>query len=221
MYAAHDIYTDPYCPYIAYKETVLVAFHGFLSAMPNQFFKVLNTHFGQTFTIVGYNYDYFDPIENCRRFESYYRTALKGKKLIFAGTSLGGFWAHYLAQTHGAQQVILCNPVICPSEGLLCFSKKINYSDRRKQTFNVTREKLNRYAGLCLKKKINSHRLILLTENDDINDHTIACDLFTHAHNTCLITFKKGGHSIDFNTHTAAWHALESFIQDPSMVINK
>ena len=209
----HTVYSEPAVTLKNYKDTVIVIFHGFLSAMPNGFFKIMNQAFGQTHTVVGYNYDYFDTAKTIEHFNWFYQQALSQKTLYFAGTSLGGFWAHYFGHYYSIQKVILSNPTIKPADILAYFLDKDNYSERRKEHVTVTRKKLNPYTTICLEKQFAGHRLVLLTQDDDIQNFTIAQNFFKDTPDTLVTIFPEGGHSINFKSHTKAWSTLETFIR--------
>ncbi len=212
-YEPYTVYSEPALDLKDYKSTVIVVFHGFLSAMPNGFFKTMNQAFGQTHTVIGYNYDYFDIAKTIKHFDWFYQQALAGKMIYFAGTSLGGFWAQYLGHQYSVQKLILSNPTIEPETVLTYFLDKENYSERRKEHVKVTMKKLNQYKTICLEKQFSGQRLILLTQGDDIQDFSIARNFFKETPDTSVTIFPDGGHSIDFKTHTSALSTLEAFIR--------
>lgn len=181
--------------------------------MPNAFFKLINKAFGAEQTVVGYNYDYFNIKKNIDKFNRFYQTALKHKNLVFAGTSLGGFWAHYLADLYATDKTILINPTMAPSTVLLSFKNQENYSEKRKEHIKVSLKKCRRYKSIELKKEHSGNRLIILSRDDEIQDHQIAADFFTGLSRTKLIILNNGGHHIDFIKHPETWSRLERFIE--------
>lgn len=211
-YTRYHPYTKPDIPFNDYKDDVIVAFHGFLSAMPNAFFKQLNNDFGDKFTVVGYNYDYFDVEQNLNQFDLFYKNALKGKKLYFAGTSLGGFWAHNLSLQYPVAKTVIINPTLSPHSVLSSLKDQDNYSDRRKKAVLITSEKLSAYKKLRFKKDYPGRQLVLLTCDDDIQDYSIARDFFKDADSTDLVVFDQGGHSINFSEHRKAWTSVQEFL---------
>jgi len=214
-YSPFSVYSKDNLFFDEYSETIVIVFHGFLSAMPNEFYKQLYQVYNTSFTVIGYNYDYVDVKENKAQFQRFYQQALKDKTLVFAGTSLGGFWADYLGNQYAAQKIIIANPVVYPYKVLAGFQDKDNYSERRKKTIQITPEMLDPYIGLALKKNTYSRRFVLLTEDDEIQDSTIAHDYFHSDPNTIIASLSTGGHSIQYRSNTIAWAILDAFFRHP------
>jgi len=96
------------------RDDVIVMFHGFRSAMPDYYFRILTPEFGDNHSVVGFNYDYTDVDRNIAEFEDFYGRFLGHRNVVFFGTSLGGFWADYFGARLGVGKVILINPAIDP-----------------------------------------------------------------------------------------------------------
>ncbi len=179
------------------KDDVLFVFHGFGSAMPNAAYDKLYQAFAEHFSIIGFNYDYFDFEENDAAMEAIWQGLLKNRNVVFAGTSLGGFWANYYAEKYGVERVIMVNPVVKPAEQLRQFIGEYR-AEKRDKDIIVTEEKVNRYADRTSPPKPGIDRLIFLSRDDKILDYQLAKDAYSDAGNT-LTVFDEGGHTVNLN----------------------
>jgi len=215
MYEPYSVYSKNDIAPENYGDQIIVMFHGFLSAMPNGFYKKAEKALGKKFTVIGYNYDYFDVEKNILEFDKFYQHFLKGKILIFGGSSLGGFWADYFGTRYQVKKIFLSNPTVEPEKILSYFFEKQNYSDRREQTVTVTAEKLSSYKKIRLTSAYSGQRLIIMTEDDEIQECSVAGRFFHDNPNTIIIKLSRGGHSINYRKNAIAWSILETFIRLP------
>ena len=109
-FGAYDAFTlyNAEGPFL--KDEVILLFHGFASAMPNGAYRGLYTAFSERFSIIGFNYDYFDLDRNDALMESAWTTLLMDRDVTFAGTSLGGFQANYYAERYSVPRAVLDGP---------------------------------------------------------------------------------------------------------------
>lgn len=177
-----------------FKADVIVALHGFGSAMPNRTYKIFYKAFHETHTVVGFNYDYVDVDRNRVELEELYEKFLRGRNLIIVGTSLGGFWADYFANAVGARGAILVNPVVDP-RGLMRDMHGEHYSERREKTFWVMEKDAAAYEGVKPTVNPRTEMLVLLTRDDEVLPYEEAVRTFAGSPTTETVIFETGGHS--------------------------
>lgn len=181
----------------AATDEVIVVFHGFASAIPNGAYKRLYEEFSGRFTIVGLNYDYFDIAGNKQFFREVWKSRLEGKRVIVAGTSLGGFWANYFAGEFGIAQAVLVNPVAEPEQQLRQFIGT-RFVEKRNEEITVTEQDVARYGDVEVKTNSVTERLIILSTDDAVLDYRVAEQKFsTNDKNQVLIFKKGGGHTLN------------------------
>ncbi|MDD4963675.1 MAG: hypothetical protein PHI11_07135 [Gallionella sp.] len=114
--------------------------------------------------------------------------------LIFVGTSLGGFWAHYFAQQLGAA-CIMVNPSMNPAKKIVERVGKTYENYKTGELFTVTADYIAGFAR-CQSEVANLHRAtsinLFLAEDDDVIDYRETCALMTH-YDSRTIT-PDGGH---------------------------
>jgi predicted esterase YcpF (UPF0227 family) len=124
---------------------------------------------------------------------------------IFVGTSMGGFWADFLARTVGGK-ALLINPVTQPTVSLL---KYVGDTDAEGNCF--TKEILEEYIGLqnrAMERRLTYPSKVLLAEDDNIINHL---DALTKYSKECPIeTFKDGGHR--FNKYDEINKSIEELL---------
>ena len=179
------------------KDDVLFVFHGFGSAMPNGAYDKLYNAFAKHFSIIGFNYDYFDFDGNDAAMEAVWEGLLKNRNVVFAGTSLGGFWANHYAEKYDVDRVVLVNPVVRPAEQLRQFIG-LYRAEKRGKDILVTEDKVNRYADRTSPPTGGKERLIFLSRDDQILDYQLAETAYAGAGNT-VIVFDEGGHTVNLN----------------------
>lgn len=174
---------------------ILFVFHGFGSAMPNGAYKRLNEIASEDFTVVGFNYDYFDLDANDAAMSLIWSEILKDRNVVFAGTSLGGFWANHYAEKYEVDRVILVNPVVDPADQLRQFIGD-HYIEKRQKNLTVTAEDVDAYIGRDAVADPDIKRLVILTRDDDILDFLLAEQKFTGADDEVFV-FDEGGHTLN------------------------
>ena len=106
IFGAYDEFTVYHHEEGPLKDNILFLFHGFGSAMPNGAYYAFHDTFAAKYSVVGFNYDYFDLDANDRAMERVWEEVLKGRNVTFGGTSLGGFWANFYAEKYGIPRLI-------------------------------------------------------------------------------------------------------------------
>lgn len=177
-----------------FKDKVLLLFHGLNSAHPNNGFRRIEKAFSDHYSVVGFNYDYFDINANRRELDDLWHRYLKGHDVTVLGTSLGGFWANYFANEYGIGKMVLVNPVTRPLSDLTQFIGS-QYSERRQKHFDVTARDIERYGTVPDKVNSATHSLVLLTADDPVIDYRNAFSKFVNNPNSKVIIVGKGGHS--------------------------
>jgi len=168
----------------------IIYLHGFLSVGNSEKARTLRaafphqTHLAPDLT--------FDPDENLKIISELLATVPKGP-VIFVGTSLGGFWAHYFAQTT-ANPCVIVNPCIHPSH---TFKDRCgdypNYVTGEK--VSVTPQALARYRDLerDLEAIYDPKRVhLLLAQDDDVLPYAPALTVFEGC--STLVVTESGGH---------------------------
>lgn len=178
------------------KDEVIIIFHGFKSAMPNGAYKRLHKAFHDRFSVVGFNYDYFDIKANEEAFALLWDKALKGRKIISAGTSLGGFWANHFAYKYNIKKVLVVNPVVDPVTQLQQFIGR-HYVERRQTELIVTAEDLEHYRGIEIPVDESTSRLVLLSRDDEVLNYKRALEKYSGKLGNKVIVFDEGGHTLN------------------------
>jgi predicted esterase YcpF (UPF0227 family) len=114
-----------------------------------------------------------------------------GPSTCLVGSSLGGFYATYLAEKHGARAVLL-NPAIEPHIGLRAYlgSQKNLYSG---EPYELTERHLDEWARLVV-PKIQPQRYLLIVETgDEVLDYRQAVARYAGARQ---IVVHGGDHSL-------------------------
>lgn len=99
----------------------LIYIHGYGSSGNSDTATNLRDLLASEFEIVTPTYNGSNPIEAAMTLDDAVASAGNGK-MIIAGTSLGGFFANYMARKHN-RPAILVNPTLMPSESLAEFHK--------------------------------------------------------------------------------------------------
>lgn len=175
-----------------YGNRVIVVFHGFASAMPNGAYKRIHQAFSGRFTVIGVNYDYFDLAGNKRFFSRIWNTELKGREVIVAGTSLGGYWANYFASEFSVPKAVLVNPVVDPEVQLRQFIGT-RFVAKRNEEITVTADDVARYRGIVVEENEATQRLVILTTDDPVLDYRVAKAKFSPDPKNQVLVFEDGG----------------------------
>lgn len=196
-FGAYDAFTlyNAEGPFL--KDEVILLFHGFASAMPNGAYRGLYAAFSERFSIIGFNYDYFDLDRNDALMESAWTTLLKDRDVTFAGTSLGGFQANYYAERYSVPRAVLVNPIVDPVAQLAQFVGQVRV-EKRGLDLTVTEADLMRYADRTAPPAPGPERLVILATGDETLDYRMAEAAYAGPGNTVLV-FEGGGHTLDLN----------------------
>jgi predicted esterase YcpF (UPF0227 family) len=213
--------TEPYIPYTAYSkdgfttadygDKVIVVFHGFLSAMPNGFYKAFQKKMKDDFTVLGYTYDWFDTARTIAAFDAFHEAHLKGKTLIYAGSSLGGFWADFFGARHGVDGIMLSNPILDPYKSRGIFIGE-HFSEKREIPVTVGEAEVAAYQGLALNPAAAVPRLIVLTHDDTHSVPTRSFDAFKDNPESTVAMLSTGGHSLNYRKHFV-WGLVEAWLR--------
>ncbi|MEM7464516.1 MAG: YqiA/YcfP family alpha/beta fold hydrolase [Pseudomonadota bacterium] len=196
------------------KDDVILIFHGFKSAMPNSAYKRIYKAFKDDYSIVGFNYDYFDIEANDAAFEQAWSKVLEGKNVIAAGTSLGGFWANYFTGKFGIEKLLIINPVVDPVSQLQQFIGR-HYVEKRKEDMVVTAEDIENYRDLEVPTSDGTRRLVILTRDDKILDFQLAFDEYSNSESNKVVVFDQGGHTLKLD-EPRFMSIIKNFIGKPS-----
>jgi len=160
-------------------DSTIVYFHGFGSSPSSE--KVLGLR--QVFDSVEAPSIPIDFDEAFEYLTSYIQDLqIKGRPLIFVGTSLGGYWAALLSRQFKTPALII-NPSCTPKQTL--------------GRYKLSNDILDKYIDLVV--DIGVPRIILLARDDDVIDFTIAEALFDGKAEIKI--FETGGHRFnDVNT---------------------
>jgi predicted esterase YcpF (UPF0227 family) len=97
----------------------------------------------------------------------------RGRDAVLVGSSLGGFYATWLAEQHGCRAVLV-NPAITPDEGLAAWlgPQKNLYTG---EPYELTREHLAQMAAYRVPTATRPERYFLMhTTGDELLDYRIA-----------------------------------------------
>lgn len=177
------------------KDDVLLIFHGFGSAMPNGAYYGLHNAYSEHYSVIGFNYDYFDLEANDEAMDLVWEQVLAGRNVTFAGTSLGGFWANYYAEKYGVPKLVMVNPVVDPVSQLRQFIGNITVEKRNKVVL-VTSQDIDRYIGRVFAPDPGISRLILLSRDDSILEHSLT-ESWYDIEGTSMVVFDEGGHTLN------------------------
>jgi predicted esterase YcpF (UPF0227 family) len=167
------VFCDDYMTEIQMPNAKVVYFHGYGSNTQSQ--KIVEL--GKTFEVIAPEIPIkFD--EAIQHLTNFILHDLLDSRLIFVGTSLGGYWAGLMSSMF-AVPAVLINPSCEPGATL----KRYNNS-------KLDETELAKYNPLEFKS--DAARIILLAKDDDVLDYRIAKEKFS---NSCEIKlFENGGH---------------------------
>jgi predicted esterase YcpF (UPF0227 family) len=214
QYRANSVFSPDQPDPRRYMDEVLVIFHGFMSAIPNSTYKRIHKQFFESMTVIGVNYDALDVPATVGFLETVKKKYLRGRKVTVLGTSLGGFWAVYFGDRIGAQKVVLLNPVVDPGGQLEKYVGKVRLNPRRDKFVRVTRERLDGYGAIHLRRAYEPRTLLILTANDELVDPYLTRKAFENRSNVEMIWYPTGGHTINLRKHPAM-DRIKEFIRSP------
>lgn len=97
----------------------------------------------------------------------------RGRDAVLVGSSLGGFYATWLAEQHGCRAVLV-NPAITPQDGLEAYlgPQKNLYTG---EPYELTRGHLEQMAGYAVPEPTRPERYFLMaTTGDEVLDYRVA-----------------------------------------------
>ncbi|RVU39317.1 hypothetical protein EOI86_08775 [Hwanghaeella grinnelliae] len=210
-FEAFTVYTDDGRDPSEFSSTVILLLHGYQSAMPNDDYDAVVDLFGDTHTVVGFNYDYVDIEADKTALDEVFEHYLKGRTVIVLGTSLGGFWADYVLMHYPVAGAILVNPALDPGP-VLRATLGTHQGDRRQAPFTVTEENAAAYDAFGWPAGgPHGPRLVLLSQDDELLDPSEAVARFTGASDTTVIQFEQGGHNLALDRPDVV-DSLRSFV---------
>jgi uncharacterized protein len=122
-----------------------------------------------------------------------------GARLCFVGSSLGGFYATYLAEKHAARAVLL-NPAIEPHAGLRAYlgaQKNLHTGE----PYQLTEAHLDAWRALAVPRITPSRYLLIVETGDEVLDYRQAVERYRGAER---IVVEGGDHSLQsFPRHLA------------------
>lgn len=131
-----------------------------------------------------------------------------GRKIIFVGTSLGGFYANYFAQKRNSQCVLI-NPCTRPSSTLAPIRGIVQPNYRTGADVVIQEEHLSKFCELELQMLNTKESLVslFLATNDEIIDPVITKIDLPSCRST--IEFQTGGHRFSDN-----WQEVVEYIKE-------
>ncbi len=210
-FEAFTVYTDDGRDKADFAPDVILLLHGYQSAMPNDDYDAIVNLFGDTHTIVGFNYDYTDIEADKQALDEVFAHYLEGRRVIVLGTSLGGFWADYILTHYPVAGAILVNPALEPGS-VLRATVGTHKGDRRQAAFTVTEADAAAYDAMTWSDDgRHGARLVLLSDDDEVIDPSLADGRFADAEGTDVTHFEKGGHNLPLNRPDVVT-ALKAFV---------
>lgn len=111
--------------------------------------------------------------------------------ITLVGSSLGGFYATYLAERHDLRAVLI-NPAVYPHDGLRAYlGVQRNLHSHRQ--YDLTEEHLRQWQKLYLPSVRVQHYLLLLETGDEVLDYREAVEKYQGARQ---IVIPGGDHSL-------------------------
>jgi len=114
-----------------------------------------------------------------------------GARFCFLGSSLGGYYATYLAQKHGAQAVLV-NPAIDPHIGLRVYlgeQKNLHTG----APYQLTEAHLREWRSLWVPRITPSRYLLIVETGDEVLDYRRAVARY---HGAAQLVIEGGDHSL-------------------------
>ena len=135
------------------------------------------------------------------------RLVKKGGAMCWVGSSLGGFYATWLAETHGGRAVLI-NPAIDPHVGLRAYlgpQKNLHTGE----PYELTEAHLADWARLYVPRVTPSRYLLLVETGDEVLDYRKAVERYAGAEQ---LVIAGGDHSLQsFPQHLARIAAFAGY----------
>ena len=167
---------------------MIVYLHGFNSSPQSHKARVLGDYMAERGLAAQYACPALPPLatDALRQVESLVRPGT-----CFIGSSLGGFYATYLAEKHGARAVLI-NPAIEPHVGLRAYlgPQKNLYTG---EPYALTEAHLREWARLYVPRITPSRYLLLVETGDEVLDYREAVKRYAGAEQ---VVVQGGDHSL-------------------------
>jgi uncharacterized protein len=122
---------------------------------------------------------------------------IAGKRACFVGSSLGGFYATYLAEKHGGRAVLV-NPAIDPHVGLRAYlgpQRNLHSGE----PYELTQAHLDQWRSLYPERVTPQRYLLIVETGDEVLDYRKAVRRYAGAQQ---VVVEGGDHSLQsFPTH--------------------
>jgi uncharacterized protein len=169
---------------------LIVYLHGFNSSPQSHKAQV----FGRYMAERGLAGDYVCPALPPRADEAIrvVRRAIEGvKDVCYIGSSLGGFYATYMVETHGGKAVLI-NPAIDPHVGLRTYlgPQKNLYTG---EAYKLEESHLEQWRSLYVPKVSPQRYLLLVETGDEVLDYRRAVERYAGAEH---IVVEGGDHTL-------------------------
>ena len=184
------------------KNRILLVFHGYASAVPNGTFKRVRKRMLDGWTTIGVNYDPIQPAATAEFIRTTVADRVQGKTVAVLGTSQGGWWANWTAQSLGADKLVMLNPVISPAKQLAKYIGVERENIRRQTTFVTEKRHLDAYTALA-QEPATAATFVILTRDDERQSFRIAEAEMLQRFNTEVLVYDFGGHTINLKKHPA------------------
>jgi len=170
---------------------IIFVLHGFQGATPNRKTEVLRKY-ATPHIVVGLNYEYEPKKALCSLIQQVAcaKEYHNCRDIVFLGTSLGAFWAKYLAFYFGVGGILI-NPALDPLASLVPHIG-MNNNVVTNGAFVLSSSDIEKYEEYYVED--NGHKLlVLLDKGDELLDYNVSYDRFRLDH-TCLV-WEEGNHS--------------------------
>jgi uncharacterized protein len=115
----------------------------------------------------------------------------EGREVCFVGSSLGGFYATYLAEKHGAKAVLV-NPAIEPHAGLRAYLGP-QENLHTGEPYELTERHLEQWARLYVPSITPERYLLIVETGDEVLDYRAAVARYAGAEQ---LVIEGGDHSL-------------------------
>lgn len=168
---------------------MIVYLHGFNSSPQSHKAQVLGRYLAERGLAAEYACPALPPFasEAIRRAEQY----LERQNVCFVGSSLGGFYATWLAEKHGVRAVLV-NPAIDPHVGLRAYlgpQKNLHTGE----PYELTEAHLAEWEKLYLPRISPARYLLIVETGDEVLDYRRAVTRYAGAQQ---IVVQGGDHSL-------------------------
>lgn len=131
------------------------------------------------------------------------------EKLIFCGTSLGGFYASYFGERYDSPYVII-NPAIKPSATFEKYASNPPTSFMTGKPLPFTEELIKKFTHFEIKKPTGYLANVFVAKNDAVISYIPTLDLYKYA--SLLHVSNTGGHRYDSEMPRVISHIRNLFL---------